>query len=49
MSDFTFLTEEQCFGDNKLDILEKRGTKAAGSNRFFYSFRYGCFLPSSYR
>ena len=29
MSDFTFLTEEQCFGDDKLDILEKRGTKAA--------------------
>ena len=28
MSDFTFLTEEQCFGDNKLDILKKRGTKA---------------------
>ena len=29
MSDFTFLTEEQYFGDDKLDILEKRGTKAA--------------------
>jgi len=29
MKDFTFLTEEQCFGDEKLDILEKRGTKAA--------------------
>ena len=29
MSDFTFLTEEQCFGNNKLDILKKRGTKAA--------------------
>ena len=29
MSDFTFLTEEQCFGNNNLDILEKRGTKAA--------------------
>ena len=29
MSDFTFLTEEQCFGKDKLDILEKRGTKAA--------------------
>ena len=23
MSDFTFLTEEQCFGDNKLDVLKK--------------------------
>ena len=29
MSEFTFLTEEQCFGNEKLDILEKRGTKAA--------------------
>ena len=29
MSDFTFLTEEQCFGDEQLDILKKRGTKAA--------------------
>ena len=28
MSNFTFLTEEQCFGNDKLDILEKRGTKA---------------------
>ena len=29
MSNFTFLTQEQCFGNDKLDILEKRGTKAA--------------------
>ena len=29
MSNFTFLTEEQCFGRDKLDILEKRGTQAA--------------------
>ena len=29
MSDFTFLTEEQCFGNDKLDILKKRGTQAA--------------------
>ena len=29
MSNFTFLTEEQCFGDDKLDILKKRGTKVA--------------------
>ena len=29
MSDFTFLTEEQCFGDKQLDTLKKRGTKAA--------------------
>ena len=29
MNKFTFLTEEQCFGNDKLDILEKRGTQAA--------------------
>ena len=29
MSNFTFLNEEQCFGNDKLDILEKRGIKAA--------------------
>ena len=29
MSEFTFLTEEQCFGSDKLNISEKRGTKAA--------------------
>ena len=29
MSDFTFLTEEQCFGEDRLDILEKRGAEAA--------------------
>ena len=29
MSDFTFLTQEQYFGSDKLEILEKRGTKAA--------------------
>ena len=29
MSNFTFLTEEQCFREGKLDILKKRGTRAA--------------------
>ena len=29
MSDYTFLTGEQCFGNDKLDILKKRGTQAA--------------------
>ena len=29
MSNFTFLTQEQCFGSDRLDILKKRGTKAA--------------------
>lgn len=27
MKDFTFLTEEQVFGDKQLDILKKYGTK----------------------
>ena len=29
MSNLTLLTQEQCFESDKLDILEKRGTKAA--------------------
>ena len=29
MSDFTFLTEEQIFGSNQIDVIKKRGTKAA--------------------
>ena len=29
MSDFTFLTEEQIFGSNQIDVIRKRGTKAA--------------------
>ena len=29
MSNFTFLTQEQCFERDKLDVLKKRGTKAA--------------------
>ena len=29
MSNFTFLTQEQCFERDKLNILEKRGTQAA--------------------
>ena len=29
MSNFTFLTQEQCFESDKLDILKKRGTKVA--------------------
>lgn len=29
MSNLTFLTQEQCFGSEKLDILQKRGTTAA--------------------
>lgn len=29
MSNFTFLTEDQCFGAEELDVFKKRGTKAA--------------------
>ena len=29
MSNFTFLTQEQCFERDKLDVLKKRGTRAA--------------------
>ncbi len=32
MSDFTFLTEEQIFGSNQIDVIKKRGTKAAISD-----------------
>ena len=32
MSDFTFLTEDQIFGSNQIDVIKKRGTKAAISD-----------------
>lgn len=32
MSDFTFLTKEQIFGSNQIDVIKKRGTKAAISD-----------------
>ena len=32
MSNFTFLTEEQIFGSNQIDVIRKRGTKAAISD-----------------
>ena len=32
MSDFTFLTEEQIFGSNQIDVIKKRGTKATISD-----------------
>ena len=41
MSDFTFLTQEQCFGDDKLDILKIRGTKAALTD---FSILLGAFV-----
>ena len=45
MSDFTFLTEEQCFGANQLDILEKRGTKAAITD---FSILLGAYFADRY-
>ena len=44
MSEFTFLTEEQCYGSDKLNILEKRGTKAAISD---FSILLGGFFEDS--
>lgn len=29
MSNFTFLTEEECTGNNQLEVIRKIGTKAA--------------------
>ena len=44
MSDFTFLTEEQYFGGNKLDILGKRGIKSAITD---FSILLGGFVSSN--
>ena len=32
MSDFTFLTKEQCTGEDCLDIFKKRGTESAATD-----------------
>ena len=45
MSDLTFLTEEQCFGDNQLDIFKKRGNRAALTD---FAILLGAFV-SKYR
>ena len=45
MSDFTFLTQEQCFGDDKLDILKIRGTKAAVTD---FSILLGAYVSSNH-
>ena len=45
MSDFTFLTEEQCFGDEQLDILKKRGTKSAITD---FSVLLGGYIDDDY-
>ena len=39
MSKFTFLTREQCFGDNQLDIFKKRGNAATLTD---FSILLGC-------
>ena len=41
MSDFTFLTQEQFFESDKLDIIKKRGTKAAITD---FSILLGAFV-----
>lgn len=41
----TFLTEEQIFGRNKLDIINKRGTKAAMTD---FSILLGGFVSDNY-
>ena len=45
MSKFTFLTEEQIFGENQLDILSKYGTKCAMTD---FSILLGGFISSHY-
>ncbi len=45
MSDFTFLTKEQCLGDNKLDILKKRESEAAITD---FSILLGGYVSSQY-
>ena len=44
MSDFTFLTEEQVFGDKQLDILKKYSTKAAITD---FSILLGSYVSSN--
>ena len=45
MSDFTFLTEEQCFSDEQLDILKKRGTNSAIT---YFSVLLGGYIDDDY-
>lgn len=44
MSNFTFLTEEQIFGNNQLDILKKYGTKCAMTD---FSILLGGYVSST--
>ncbi len=45
MSKFTFLTKEQCSGDDKLEIFKKRGTKAAITD---FAILLGGFVSNSF-
>ena len=45
MSNSTFVTQEQCFESEKLDIFKKRGTKAAITD---FAIALGGFVSSSY-
>ena len=45
MTDFTFLTEEQVFGDNQLDIISRYGTKCAITD---FSILLGGYVSSNY-
>ena len=45
MSDYTFLTQEQIFENDKLSIFEKRGTKAAVTD---FSILLGAFVSDYY-
>ena len=46
MSNFTFLTKEQCLGNDKLDILEKRGTRAVITD---FSILLGGYVSDDYQ
>lgn len=45
MNNFTFLTEDQCFLDNPLEIMQKRGTKAALTD---FSILLGAYVSDYY-
>ena len=45
MSNFTFLTEDQIFGNNQLDILKRYGTKCAITD---FAILLGGYVSSSY-
>lgn len=46
MSNFTFLTEKQVFGNNKLDIINRYGAKCAVTD---FSILLGAYIPPQYK